>query len=163
MKIIRHPLFMRPTPESELEQWLDRELRALPPRSAPVDLAPSVLRAVARYEQRPWWRRSFAYWPIPVRLLFLASTSGLAGLLVYFSWGLSVGASWDILRAEAGDLAGRLELVRALGGAMGSTALALGRAGGNWVFWGGAGVLAGCYAMTVALGTACYRLAIHRS
>ncbi len=163
MKIIRHPLFMRPTPESELEQWLDRELRGLPARRAPADLIPGVLRAVAEYERRPWWQRSYAQWPAPARVLFLALASGLAGLLVYFTWGLSAGATWGALGAEIGELMGRWESARNLGGALGGAALALGRAGGAWLIWGAAGVLGACYVTTLALGTACYRLAVQKS
>ena len=162
MKIIRHPLFMRPTPESELEQAIDRELRRLPDLRAPRELLPRVLQAIAEREKLPWWQKSFAYWPWPARVLFLAATAGLAAVLVYFTWGVSAGVSFGALTEELGPVAGRFEQVRGLLATLGGAAVTLGRAAGPWFLWGAAGVLGACYLTTVALGAFCWRLAAQK-
>lgn len=163
MKILRHPLFMRPTPESELEQALDRELRRLPDLVAPASFAPRVMEAIARRAALPWWRRSFVHWPVAARLAFVATTTGLASLLLYFTWGLSVGVSLNALAGEAGLFSGRFEFVgtvlRALGGAL----LLIAGSVQPWVPWAFAAVAGGCYLTTIGLGTYMYRLAARRS
>lgn len=163
MKILRHPLFMRPNPESELEQVIDRELRRLPDLTAPASLAPRVMQEIARRAARPWWQQSFASWPWSARLIFVAFSSGLAALLLYFSWGLSLGVSAGSLASEAGVLAGRFEfvggVVRALSGAL----LLAARSANPALPWIVAGVAGSCYLTTVGLGTYLYRLAAQRT
>lgn len=162
MKILRHPLFMRPTPESDLEQFIDRELRQLPNLRAPDDLLPSVLRLAACRSSRPWWQQPVAYWPAPARLAFLALSTGLAALLVYFTWGLSAGTSAALLADEMAALSGRFELIRSLGSSLGGAGIALVRSAGPWLTWTAVGVVAACYFTTLTLGTYCYRLASER-
>lgn len=162
MKIIRHPLFMRPTPESDLEQRLDLEFRRLPPLRAPEDLLPRVMTAVARHARRPWWMKPAAQWPVPARLAFLAFSTGLVGLLIYFTWGLSSGASFSLLTDEVAEFSGRLDLARSLGGALAGAGVALVRSAGPWLTWSAVGLVAVCYLTTLTLGTYCYRLASER-
>lgn len=162
MKIIRHPLFMRPTPESELEQAIDRALRQLPDRRAPDSLVPQVLAALAARERLPWWRKSYACWPWTARILFLALSSGLAGLLIYFTWGLTSGASVGGLTEELGQMSGRLGMVRGLGSTLGNAAVLLVQSAGPWFLWVSVGVVGACYLTTMALGTFCWRLVSQR-
>lgn len=162
MKIIRHPLFMRPTPESELEQLIDRELRALPPVSAPPDLVSRVLAAAAALERRPWYAKPASMWPAPARFGFLALATSLAAFLVYFTWGLSTGTPYALLADEMAELSGRMELMRSLGGSLAGAGMAVARSAGPWLPWTAAGVVAACYLTTLALGTYCYRLASER-
>jgi hypothetical protein len=49
--------------EHDLEQFLDRRLRALPPRRAPGTLLPAVLLAVRAAAARPWYARPWRAWP----------------------------------------------------------------------------------------------------
>jgi hypothetical protein len=58
-------------PQDPLEQLLDRTLRELPLRRAPATLEARVCGELARRSARPWWRRSFAQWPLPARAAFL--------------------------------------------------------------------------------------------
>lgn len=162
MKIIRHPLFMTPSPESELEQAIDRALRALPERAAPPTLIPRVMEAIARRQALPWWRKSFGFWPVGARMGFLALTTSLAALLLYFGAGLSVGASLGALTDEAAQLVALLDGVWSLATALGGAAVALARSAGGWFLWGAAAVAGACYLTTLALGTYCYRLAAQR-
>src|SRR5690606_21014771 len=120
---------------------------------APATLIPRVLQAIADRELLPWWRKSYASWPWPARLVFLAITSGLASLLVYFTWGLSIGATMDTLAREAGDARSLFLLFEALAGALASAVAAIVRAGGSTLLWIAAGVLGACYLTTLALGT----------
>lgn len=162
MKILRHPLFMKPTPESELEQVIDRELRALTPPRAPATLLPRVLQAIAERERRPWWQKSFAHWPWPARLTFFVATTAIATLLLYFTSGIASGVSLGGLSEEVSVLAGHWQDVRDLLGALGSAGLALVRAAGPGLLWGVAGLAAVSYFTTFALGTLCYRVASQR-
>jgi len=65
------------TPE-ELEQFIHRELRSLPPRRAPRSLEARVLAALDQQARVPWYHRSWSYWPAAVRAAFLATATGLS-------------------------------------------------------------------------------------
>ena len=114
MKILRHPLFMRPHPDDELEIWVDRELRRLPDRPAPETLMPRVMQAIAARQAVPWWRKSFAHWPLFARLFFLVGSSGLAVLLVYGVVGLLGGATLETLGTEIRTIGTGLGTLRSL-------------------------------------------------
>ena len=58
-------------PQDPLRQLLDRTLRELPLRRAPPTLEARVCSELTRRAARPWWRRSFAQWPLPARAAFL--------------------------------------------------------------------------------------------
>jgi len=64
------------SPEA-LERLLDRTLRELPLRRAPRTLETRVIRQLARRAALPWWRRSFAHWPLPARAGFLVICGAL--------------------------------------------------------------------------------------
>ena len=59
------------TPEEELERLVDRALHDLPLRRAPHTLESRVFAELERRAALPWWRRSFAHWPLPARSAFL--------------------------------------------------------------------------------------------
>ncbi len=158
MKIIRHPLFMRPTPESELEQAIDRELRRLPDLRAPADLLPRVLQIAGERMKRPWWRKPVVLWPPAARFLFLVVTAGLAGVLFYFTWGISVGVPVGSFGDEIAQFTGRVELARSTMGSLGGAAVMVARSVGPWLPWSAAAVVVMSYLTTVGLGTCCYRL-----
>jgi hypothetical protein len=162
MKIIRHPLFMRPSPEHELEQALDRELRQLPGPSAPATLLPRVLKAIEARERLPWWQKSYAAWPMTARIGFLVVSGTLAGLFLYFTWGLSGGLGFGALSNEVGEMAGRWSTARSIASALGGATVVLARSAGSWTLWTLAGLAAACYLTTLTLGTYCYRLVSHR-
>lgn len=163
MKILRPPLFMRPDPEAELEQIIDRALRRLPDRQAPANLMPRVLQALAQRRNLPWWRKAYTFWPWPARFLFLATTCGLSALVLYFTWGMSAGLSFASLSNEVSEITARFDAFGGIARALGGAAVTLVRSAGPWVCWVGAGLLAACYLTTMALGTFCYRLACPRS
>lgn len=162
MKIIRPPLFMRPNPESDLEQAIDRELRGLPELRAPEDLLPRVLELALERGRRPWWQKSFVHWPWMARCLFLAVTTALSGLAVYFTWGVSIGLPFESLSGEIAVLTERFAAVRSIAGSLGGALVAVGKSAGPWLPWTVAGMMGMSYLTTLALGTYCYRLASSR-
>jgi hypothetical protein len=68
--------------DRDLEVRLGRALRALPDRRAPSTLEARVLDALARRLPLPWWRRSFAEWPVPARVAFGVTSVVLIALSV---------------------------------------------------------------------------------
>ena len=73
--------------DRDLEQRVGRALRGLPPRSAPTTLEARVQRELGRLAMRPWWRRSFAHWPVLVRAAFVTACLVLAaGMLFEGNW-----------------------------------------------------------------------------
>lgn len=158
MKILRPPLFMRPTPESELEQVIDRELRQLPNLRAPGDLVSGVMRLVVEREGRPWWQKSFVHWPWAARYAFLALTTGGLALGVYFTWGLGTGLPFQALSDEVAVFTSRFETIRSIAGSLGGALVALARSAGPWLPWTVAAVVGMSYLTTLAVGTYCYRL-----
>ena len=67
-------------PQDPLQQLVDRTLRELPLRRAPPTLEARVCSELTRRAARPWWRRSFAQWPLPARAAFLVLCAVLIGL-----------------------------------------------------------------------------------
>jgi hypothetical protein len=57
--------------EQKLEQVLQQALSGLPPRRAPGTLESRVATELARRAQLPWWRASFATWPVGARVMFV--------------------------------------------------------------------------------------------
>lgn len=162
MKIIRHPLFMRPHPDDELEHWIDRELRGLPDRPAPETLMPRVLQAIAARQSLPWWRKSYVHWPPFARWFFLVASSGLAAFLAYGLWGMLNGATPEVLGAELRSIGAGWNVFRSLVETLGSAARILVKSAGAWWMWGAATVAGVSYLTTVSLGTVCWRLVTRR-
>jgi len=55
----------------KLEQVLHQTLSGLPPRRAPGTLESRVANELARRALLPWWRASFANWPVAARVMFI--------------------------------------------------------------------------------------------
>jgi hypothetical protein len=99
-------------PNDSLERLLERTLHELPLRRAPPTLESRVLCELQRRAALPWWRRSFAHWPLParavfvvicgalIRLAFLGGAAAVAGALS-LSWTREIG----VLMASGGNLA----------------------------------------------------------
>lgn len=64
--------------ERDLEELVDRGLKAVPPPRAPRTLLPSVMRAIRAAAERPWYARPWVTWPSGWRL---ASVMALLVLL----------------------------------------------------------------------------------
>lgn len=58
---------------SNLEKFIDRVSREQPALKAPGTLEARVIAELERRAALPWWRRSFAHWPVPMRGVFVAA------------------------------------------------------------------------------------------
>jgi hypothetical protein len=142
-------------PDEALERLLDRTLHELPLRRAPLTLESRVFAELNRRAALPWFRRSFAHWPLAaravfllvcaalIRLAFLGGTTAIAGVhSLQASGALSV--SWArqaaVLMASASNLSA--SLVHAVPA--------------PWLY-GGIAVCALLYAVLFGLGAAVYR------
>lgn len=76
--------------ERDLEQWADRQLKALPDLTAPATLPSRVMRALA-LRSAPWHRRPWQLWPTSFRAVSLAAMLGLFAGLCVLTRGLAMG------------------------------------------------------------------------
>ena len=148
---------MTPNNEKDLEQLIHRELRALPPRRAPRSLEHRVLAAIEQRAAVAWYHRSWAYWPAPVRAVFLGFATAIAGSLIAVGAIFLTGVDGSEVSAHA---AARLSfLVNVYHVAMWAVDLGSRMLRGIPPLWlyGGLGVLAALYASFFGLGAAAYR------
>jgi hypothetical protein len=66
----------------KLEQVLHQALSGLPPRRAPSTLEARVTNELARRASLPWWRASFANWPVGARVMFVLVCAGLVAATI---------------------------------------------------------------------------------
>ena len=150
----------QPDPDP-LEAWVDAELNALPPLTAPATLAPRVLNALQSRAQRPWWRAVWWEWPRSVQAVSLVLALALAA--AFSSGGVLVDEGlaeyWARLSEALAPAAGLWETMTTLWGALG-------------LLWEGVGqptlvtglvVAGGLYLLCIGLGTAVVRSAFRRA
>jgi hypothetical protein len=63
--------------DEQLERLIGRVLRDQPLRRAPSNLESKVFAEIARRAALPWWRSSFANWPIAARIAFVLASAGV--------------------------------------------------------------------------------------
>ncbi len=148
---------MNPHYEKQLEASVRRELEALGELSAPSALANRIVAAVAERAALPWYRQSWATWPVGLRV------AALTVLLLAFA-GLSLGA-WQLTQGAAAPtwLTGWYADLCALwrtAGVLANTAFALVGQIGSGIIFVGAAVMFTAWVMCIGLGTACVRLAM---
>lgn len=144
-------------PPDDLEHRIDRLLRDLPPHRAPASLEDRVLAALAAREARPWWRRSYAYWPATAQGAFLAVTAVLAAWVVVASIAGLRGAV-PVVSAPVDALVGQWTQLRSAGAVLaGLVSDRLPVVSTFWIY-AGLGVVAVSYATLLGLGAAAYRL-----
>lgn len=143
--------------EKQLEQFVDRALQGLPERRAPRSLEQRVLAELARRAALPWWHRSFAFWPMPVRVTFiLASLAVVKLMLMATVWAMAGFDTAAVQGAFAQPIAwwesGRT-VVNAITG-FGEIML---RNIPPLVLYGGLAFIAATYAALFGLGAAAYK------
>ena len=149
---------MKPHDEQKLEQFIHHTLRALPDRKAPRSLESRVLAGIAARRALPWWRQSFAYWPLAVRAAFFVLAGGLAVGLVL----LGTTGSADSLHVFRGFLAAvaQTRAVAAFVADLGATVF---RSIPTLWLYGVVAFIATLYAALLGLGATAYRtLVINR-
>lgn len=147
---------MNPDPRDPLVSFIDRTLRAQPPRRAPRSLEARVLAELARRAALPWWHRSYAFWPAPVRAgFFVLSAIAAAGFVagVYF---ISASATQQVASEVAGRF-GWLSVIRQLFAAAADISSAVWRAIPSLWLLGGAALLLSAYAALIGVGAVAYR------
>jgi hypothetical protein len=133
------------SPSEESQQKLDRLLRGLPERSAPPGFEVRVMAEIARRASLPWWKRSYASWPLAARLLFFVGSAVAAAILV-----VGVGRVTPVAAHWYNEWSAALMDVRALGGSLFSRVPIS-------VLYTVGGALALGYATLVGVGSALYR------
>jgi hypothetical protein len=68
--------------EQKLERVLHQALQGLPPRRAPGTLESRVVNSLARRAALPWWRVSFANWPVGARVAFVLICAALVAATI---------------------------------------------------------------------------------
>ncbi len=136
------------TNESEaLDRLFDRTLHELPLRRAPLTLESRVIRELERRAALPWWRRSFAHWPLLARAGFVVICAALIRLAF-------LGGATAVTGVRS------LSWVREVGGLTASAAnllAVLGRIQPPTWAYAGMAVCAVLYAVLFGLGAAVYR------
>ena len=142
-----------PDYEKNLERFVDAALRDLPVRRAPRSLEARVRAELERRAALPWWRQSFAHWPMVMRSAFCVLSAGVAASVV--------AALFLMLRSPAatqavGDMNTQLawlELVRIIA----DSAESLYRAIPPLWLYGTLSLIAACYATLIGVSAAAYR------
>ena len=146
---------MTPSPDhhDKLEQLIHRTLREQPPRRAPRSLEQRVLAELERRAALPWWRQSFAHWPVAIRGVFAIASVALAAALVWALGGFDLQQSIDTVTVSLGWI----ETVRGLADSfINFGAVVLRGISPVWLY-GGVITIVALYAALVGLGTAAYR------
>jgi hypothetical protein len=142
-------------PDETLEQRVDRALQDLPLRRAPETLESRVFAELRRRAALPWWRRSFAHWPLPARAGFLVICIALIGFAF-----VGAAAAMDHLRSLIDSGALSLSWAREAGvlvASAGNLLASLWHAVPPALLYGGLVVCAALYAVLFGLGAAVYR------
>jgi hypothetical protein len=148
---------MSPNDAEKLEAAVSRALRSVPDRKAPAGLEGRVLAELGRLSALPWWRRSFAHWPLAPRVLFFAGSAIAAALIVNAL--MIVGFSnvaHDLVAGISQRLAW-ISLARELTAAIGAKVRIIVAAIPAVWLYGAAAAVALCYATLAAIGAAAYR------
>jgi hypothetical protein len=145
--------------ENELEALIDRELKALPPLTAPDALAARIMSKATAPQSIAWYQAGWQNWPLALR-----ATSFLILLAVFA--GLCFGG-WQISQIKSVSQAGEkvstaFALMNLAGEILGvlrdAVVLVVGQVGIGY-FLGALAVLAAAYAMCLALGSFYVRFA----
>lgn len=147
---------MKDSPD-HLEKFVHQTLRSLPHRRAPHALESRVLAAIEARANRPWWKQSYAQWPVAARCIFLLLSGGLAKVAL-------MAAVWIMGDFEVAAFANAFStqfswfdrIGSVFGGITGFIALLVRNAPSTWLY-GGAACLALLYATLVGVGATAYR------
>lgn len=148
---------MKPSPE-QLEKIIHQTLRSVPDRRAPHSLEARVMAAIAERAARPWWRQSYASWPVAVRCGFLLITGGLMKLaLMATFWVMTDLNPVQYTGALATPLTW-IQQAQAMVGSLGNVCEALFRSIPSLWLYGGVAVVISLYVALFGLGAAAYRV-----
>lgn len=147
----------KPSREAHLERLVHQTLRELPARRAPRALEGRVLAELARRAALPWWRKSFAHWPLAARALFVVAALFVAKLAVSGAIWISSGLDVTQYRTIFATEFAWWESARTVVHAIGSFLDILTRNIPPLWLYGGIAFCAAAYAAIFGLGAAAYR------
>ncbi len=148
---------MKPKNEKELEQFIHRQLRDLPPRRAPLTLEHRVLAAIEQRAAIAWWHKSWSYWPTPVRAVFAAVMTIFSGSVVAACYAFFSGADVAAVATSAAERLGVfVKLYHAAAWVADYVSFLIGNIPPLWLY-GGLAFAAATYAALFGLGAAAYR------
>lgn len=147
---------MKHSPE-ELEKLIHENLRTLPHRRAPRTLEGRVLAAIEARAALPWWRKSFAQWPVAMRCLFLLVSGGVVKLaLMATVWVMGDFDRANFTSAFSNQFAWLERLRNALTAIADYSMLVFHSIPPVWLY-GGLACLAAVYVTLFGIGAAAYR------
>jgi len=143
-----------------LEKFVHEALRSLPDRRAPRSLESRVQAAIAARASLPWWRQSFAEWPIAARVAFILMSAAMVKFAMMATvWAVGGVQSIGVVTS----LQSQFSWVDAIGGAIRGTAESLSAVVRSippvWLY-GTLACIAGVYATLFSIGATAYR-ALH--
>lgn len=143
------------TPEhTELEKFIDQQLKKLPEREAPEDLVANVFATLAARQNAPWWKQPFTNWPRNTQALLYAALSLVFAAAVYFAWRPATALTGEAITERASSFAWLGRMVETLASVAITVATSI---PWQWVM-AFAVVLFAMYAACVATGFALYRI-----
>jgi hypothetical protein len=145
--------------DKQLELEIGRQLKTLPELAAPASLANRVMAAIESRLHVPWYRRSWATWPVALRTASLAAMLVLFGGLCLAGWELSHAETVSLAAHRVGQWFSGLNTIGSLLNILaGSVALVVKKLGTSFIIACLVAVGLG-YAMFMGLGTVYFRLA----
>ena len=147
---------MKRTPE-ELEQYIHRTLRSLPARRAPFSIEQRVRAAIEARATLPWWKQSFAQWPLAARAAFIIASAGLAKLAIMgVVWGLGGVEAANVTQTVSTQFAWFKTAAAIFDGVSDFFGMVFRNLPPLWLY-GGLAFLGVMYASLLGLGAAAYR------
>lgn len=153
---------MKRSPE-ELEKFIHQTLRSLPDRRAPRSLEDRVFAAIAARASLPWWKQSYAQWPLAARCAFLVFSGAIVHLaLMATVWVMSSSGGAHLASTVAAEFAWVARVNAAIAGINHLFSVIVRSIPPVWLY-GSLAVFAAVYAMLFGLGATAYRtLYAHR-
>lgn len=136
--------------DEKLERLIGNTLQGQPPRHAPGTLQSRVLAEIEHRAMTPWWRMSFARWPVAAQVLFLIASTAIIKFAVDASNWLMNGL--DSTRVVTG-VASVAMPVKVMAEIISSVAHSI---PSLWLY-AGIGALAAMYAALFGISAAAYR------
>ena len=143
---------MNPENEKNLEQIIHRTLRSLPERRAPRTLEHRVLAAIAAKQSIPWWHKSYAYWPTPVKIAFYS-----ASLVLVIGISTLNTSSGSLLVEWLRSAFSHLNPLRSTANAISESGALVYRSIPSLYIYGALAVIGSLYAALFGLGATAYR------
>lgn len=145
-------------PPEDLEKFIHQTLRSLPARRAPLSLESRVRAAIAARAAQPWWKQSFAAWPMAARVAFVIGSAGIAKLAIMaVVWGMGGFESAQFVNSFSTQFAWLQNAANVVEG-IGNFCNTLYRSIPPLYLYGGLAFIGVMYAALFGLGTAAYRL-----